>query len=273
MLARLLIAFREAFEAVLLVTIATAYLKRIGKAYLVRPLIIGGLIGVLLSIVAGLILYYIYGIAEEKALVEAIGAFVAVPVLTSVIYWMAVKGKRIKQKVELKAEEAAKKGSSISVASLGFVFVFREGIETVLFTLPLIFSDPGGTLAGVSIGTLAGLILAYLIYLGSLRMSLRKFFFVTSVLLVFIASGILGYGIHELIEYGEEVGWDLGIWAIYVYRLPIEKYHPLHDKGIIGSILAALFGYATKMELLRFMFQLTYLVVGLALVIYAYRKR
>ena len=60
-------------------------------------------------------------------------------------------------------------------ASLGFVFVFREGIETVLFTLPLIFSDPGGTLAGASVGTLAGLILAYLIYFRQSKNEFKEF--------------------------------------------------------------------------------------------------
>jgi len=57
-------------------------MKRIGKVYLVRPLIMGGLTGVLISIVAGSMLHYVYHIAGEKALVEAVGAFVAVPVLT-----------------------------------------------------------------------------------------------------------------------------------------------------------------------------------------------
>ena len=84
---------------------------------------------------------------------------------------------------------------------------------------------------------------------------------------------ILGCGIHELIEYGEDVGWSLGIWAIYIYKLLFEEGHLLHDKGVIGSILAVLFGYTTKMELLRFIFQVTYLVIGLALMIYAYRRR
>jgi len=55
----------------------------------------------------------------------------------------------------------------LPAASLGFVFVFREGIETVLFTLPLIFSDPGGTLAG--------LILAYLIYFRQSKNEFKEF--------------------------------------------------------------------------------------------------
>jgi len=55
--------------------------------------------------------------------------------------------------------------------------------------------------------------------------------------------------------------------------LPFEEGHLLHDEGVIGSILAVLFGYATKMELLRFIFQVTYSVVGLALMVYAYRRR
>jgi len=42
-------------------------MRRIGKVYLVHPLIMGGLTGMIISIVAGLMLHYVYHIAEERA--------------------------------------------------------------------------------------------------------------------------------------------------------------------------------------------------------------
>ena len=272
MFAQALISFRESFEAAILVVIVVLYLKRINKSYLIPYVILGSFIGIILSIITGISAHMLYFIAEIKEVAEAVASFVAVLVLTSVIYWMTIKGKGIKQSVEMKTEEAVRKGSLISMVSLGFIFVFREGFETVLFTLPLIFSQPVETTSGVSIGIIPSLVLAYLIFKGALKIRLKTFFFVTSILIVLIASGILGYGVHELIEYWEETGYSLGVWDEPIYELPFSEDNPLHDEGIVGSLLAIFIGYTTKMELLRFVLQFTYLVIGLSLIIYATKK-
>jgi len=88
----LLITFREAFEAILLMTILISYLKRTNQVFLVKPGYIGGLLGVVISIATGIILYLLY-ISIDLDLAEAIASFIAVPVITSVVYWMATKGK------------------------------------------------------------------------------------------------------------------------------------------------------------------------------------
>ncbi len=272
MLAQTIVSFREGFEAAIVIAVVLTYLKKTGRWSLAHPLLAGSLAGVLLSGVVGWLAYVIYFVLEAKELVEAIGAFIAVPVLTSVVYWMSIKSKEIKREIELRVEEAVKKGSMLPIAVLGLVVVFREGFETVLFILPLLFAEPLGTVAGVLLGVFTSLALAYLVFVGGMKLKMRSFFYVTSILLVLIAGGILGYGIHELLEYGEEAGWPLGIWAEPVYKLPFDEGHPLHDKGIIGSILSVFFGYAVEMELLRLLLQATYVIIALPLVLYVYRR-
>jgi len=66
---------------------------------------------------------------------------------------------------------------------------------------------------------------------------------------------------------------NLGVLAEPAYVLPMGENNPFHHKGVIGSILAALFGYTVKMEWLRAFFQFSYLAIGIALVAYTQRTK
>jgi high-affinity iron transporter len=273
MYAQMLISLRESFEAALLIVIVLSYLKRMGWERYSRYLLLGGFIGVFSSVIFGIVAYQAYLIVEERALAEAIGAFIAVPVLTSVVYWMARKGKNIKREIERDVKARVTRRGAFGIFSLGFVFVFREGFETVLFLLPLLFIEPLSTALGIWVGIIISLVISYSVFRLGVKMNIRSFFYFTSILLVLIASGILGYGVHELMEYGEEAGWDLEPWSNYVYDLGLSSDNVFHNKGVVGSILAVLIGYSTKMELIRVILQFSYLAFGIFLVVKAYSRR
>jgi len=129
------------------------------------------------------------------------------------------------------------------------------------------------TMVGILAGTLTGFMLGYMLYLGSLKIDLRKFFYITSTLLVLVAGGILGYGIHELLEYLEENNYELGVFSTYIYRLEINEDYILHEKNLLGSILAVLVGYTTKMEVLRALLQLPYQLIGSVILWRIYSKK
>jgi len=152
------------------------------------------------------------------------------------------------------------------------IVVFREGLETVLFLTPFATQNLGGTIAGLLLGLTSALILAYLIYGIGMKINLRKFFYYSSILLVFVAAGLAGYDTHELIEWAEEEGMHLGFIKEYAYNLEISKDSIFHHKGAIGSIFAVLFGYSVKVEWARIIVQFGYLIVGLYLVLKAYRR-
>lgn len=268
----MLVALREAFEAALLVAIVLLYLNRVGLRQYHKYLMIGVAVGVVASTVFGAVAYGAYLFVEDKELAEAAGAFIAVPVLTSIIYWMARKGPGIKEEIEREVRRRISISGALGMITLGIIFVFREGLETVLFILPLIFIQPLESMAGIIIGTVIAIIITYFIFVVGARINIRSFFLFTSILLIFVASGILGYGVHELIEYGEDKGWSIEPWSNTVYNLNIPRDNMLHEKNVIGGMLAVLIGYSTKMELLRLILQLSYLVVGLALIIYAYKS-
>jgi len=207
-----------------------------------------------------------------KALFEGVAAFFAVLVLSSMIYWMATKGKELKVEVERRVEAFVTRGATLALISFSFIVVFREGLETVLFLTPFLLNDAIGTLAGAFLGIVASLALAYAIFIVGMNIRIRKFFYFTSILLVLLAGGLAGYGVHELVEYAEETGVKLDWLGEYAYALDIPEDDPLHHKGVIGSTFAVMFGYTVKAEWARVIVHLVYLAIVLPLVVLIYKK-
>jgi high-affinity iron transporter len=91
---------------------------------------------------------------------------------------------------------------STAVVVMAALAVGREGLETALFfyTAAQAAGETTQPLIGFLVGIAIAVGLAYLIYRGALRINLGKFFTVTGVLLIFVAAGILAYGVHDLQE-------------------------------------------------------------------------
>ncbi|MET1127783.1 MAG: FTR1 family protein [Thermoproteota archaeon] len=262
-----LIALREALEASLIVAIVVATLNRLGRKDLLKWAWLGVASSIATGVASGAGVWLAYGAFPEKELFEAVSSFVAVAVLTTVIYWMARHGPRLASEIR---ERLGVIGTAAGVAGFVFVIVFREAFETVLITVPYLVRNPAYTVAGVAAGTAVAVGFASAMYLFGVKVNLRRFFFTTSVLLVLIASGILGYGVHELAEWMEEdMGYE-GFLVERAYDLGLPKTHVLSAKGAVGSVLAVLFGYSDSMEWMRVIAQLAYLALGLVVVLRAY---
>lgn len=274
MIGQFLLAFREALEAALITAIILAYLSRTEKKQLMRYALYGVYIAVAASLGFGAAVWLISGglSGSTKALFEGVAALLAVLILSSMIYWMASKGKELREEVERRVESIVTRGATLALASFSFIVVFREGLETVLFLTPFLIDDAAGTLVGASLGLAAALILAYVVFIVGMKINVRRFFYFTSILLVLLAAGLVGYGVHELVEYSEEVGIELSWLGDSAYDLGIPPDSPFHHKGIIGSVFAVMFGYTVKAEWIRVITHIAYLAITLPLVVWVYRK-
>jgi len=275
LIGQFLLAFREALEAALVTAIILAYLERTKKNPLSRYIWYGVYLAVVASLVSGAAIWFMYGSLSgpTKALFEGVAALFAVLVLSSMIYWMATKGKELKIEVERRVEAILTRGATLALISFSFIVVFREGLETMLFLTPFLLNDVVGTLAGAFLGIMASLAFAYAIFVVGMKINIRKFFYFTSMLLVLLAGGLASYGVHELVEYSEETGIKLGWLSQYAYVMDIPKDSPLHHNGIIGSILAVMFGYTVNAEWVRMIVHLAYLAIALPLVVLVYKKQ
>ena len=274
MIGQFLLAFREALEAALIIAIILAYLARTKRNPLIRYAWYGVYLAVAASFGFGAFIWFMYsGLSgPTKALFEGVAALFAVFVLSSMIYWMARKGKVLRKEVERRVKGIVTRGSTFALTSFSFIVVFREGLETVLFLSPFLLDDVAGTLIGAFLGVVASLVLAYIIFVVGMKINMRKFFYFTSIMLVLLAGGLTGYGVHELVEYSEDTGIELGWLGEYAYDLDISSESPFHHKGIIGSVFAVTLGYTVKAEWIRVVFHLAYLAIALPLIVWVYRK-
>jgi len=201
MLESFIITLREGVEAALVVCLALAYLRKTERADLRKTVWLGVGLAALLSVAAGVWVNVKH--VETEGRVEGILLLVSSVMVAWLVFWMWRHGKKLKQQTEEKLGKVAA-GSKLGVFLFAFLMVFREGAELVLMLLPAGLTSEG-VLGGA--GAVAGLALAVALgvafYRGTLRVDLRKFFSVTSVILLVFAFQLLAAGIHEFAEAGD----------------------------------------------------------------------
>ena len=103
--------------------------------------------------------------------------------------------------------------------------------------------------------------MGYALFVWSLKINIKKFFTITSILLIFFAAGLVAYGIHELQEAGIIPELIPHLWDLNPPVNSDGSYPILHERGYIGSILKGLFGYNGNPSLLEVVGYLLYLGV------------
>lgn len=67
------------------------------------------------------------------------------------------------------------KAHTFGMFSLVFIAVFREGIETVIFLRAASFVSESSNMIGALAGIIAAILLGYAIFLGSIKINIKKF--------------------------------------------------------------------------------------------------
>ena len=286
-MAELIIMFREVLEASLIIGILYTYLNKSGNNDSIKMVWSGVVVAVLASIVIALIFGKLaIGLKDSEAKIfEGVVMIIASIVLTTMIIWMA-RNKNISEDLKNKAKEAISSGFKYGIFTLAFVAVFREGVEIILLLWGA--GKDGINVVSSVIGALLGLAGGYAIFVQGVKFPLKQFFNITSVLLIFVAAGMLTYGVHELesggvipyyggkTEIKEDVilatrangdsktfnytienekkakKWASRIWDINPQKNSDGSYPILHDKGAIGGLIKGFFGYNGDPSLIEF---------------------
>ena len=201
-----LIILREGFEAILVLGAVVAFLIKTGHRERLRSIWVGLTLGVFASLATAVVLKTLLAaMPASRSLVEAITMLIAVVVLFSVSYWLISKVEAAKwQKfIREKVSSALEHGGGKALMLVAFLAVYREGAETALFYQALFNGGPNVGLP-LALGLLAGLaaltVIFTLFYRYGVRIPMRPFFAVTSVLLYYMAFVFMGKGIRELQE-------------------------------------------------------------------------
>jgi high-affinity iron transporter len=261
--APIIISLREGIEAALVIAIMIAYLRRSNQRDLTRYVLGGAIAAVVSSMAIAILMSMLWGTFEGPllAVFEGTVVLIAALLLTTMIVWMWHAGAGVAAEIEDSVSRRTAQNSGIGVALLAFALVLREGVELVLFTMALAIQDGSETYLGVAIGLTLAIGVGLAIHHGSLKVSLKAFFNWTSVLLVLFAAGMMAYGIHELQEAGLFLIGPLEVWNINPPQLPDGSYPLLHEKGFIGAMFKALFGYNGNPSALEVIVYIGYLVV------------
>ncbi|NOY56338.1 MAG: iron transporter [Actinobacteria bacterium] len=244
-MAGFLVMLREGVEAALIVAILLAYLVRSKQYRGVRWVWSGTAAAAGVSLVAGAVIFRTIGSLEGRAeqIAEGAVALAAVGLLTWMIFWMGSRAHLLKAHLENEAGSVLASGGMLGLAAVAFVAVLREGLESALFMISVAV---GVEAQGVQfVGGLFGLIVAvgigYLVYRGGRRIDLRLFFRITGTLIVVVAAGLIGKGIHEF----QEAGF-LPVVVEHVWTLGFLD----PSTSLFGSFAKALFGISYNPSLL-----------------------
>jgi high-affinity iron transporter len=201
-----LIILREGLEAILVVGAVVAFLIKTGHRDRLISIWWGVAWAILASAVTALVLKTLLAAAPaSREIIEGLTLLVAVAVLFSVSYWLISKVEAAKWQafIREKVNDALQHGGGRALAFVAFLAVYREGAETALFYQAL-FNEGPNVAFPLSMGIVAGFaalaVIFTLFYRFGVRIPLRPFFSVTSVLLYLMAFVFMGKGIRELQE-------------------------------------------------------------------------
>ena len=199
-----IILLREGLEALLVMVALSAFLKKAGNAAGQRWLWTGASAGVLASIVLGVAIQAFFGAIinpSNREIMEGVIGLFAAAMLVYVSYWLHSKASLggWQSYIKQRTTQAVAGGQLFGLAMLAFLAVFREGGETALFYLGMASNITNADLLiGLGLGVLLLSALGFLMVVVGVRIPMRPFFTVASVLVFYLCFKFTGTGIHAL---------------------------------------------------------------------------
>jgi high-affinity iron transporter len=253
-----LIGLREGLEAALVVSILIAFLVKSDQRAALKWVWGGVAAALLICVGIGTAIAYTIGELrfEQQEIVGGSLSIMAVCFVTWMIFWMRSTARTIAAELRGKLSDALAIGPA-AVAVMALLAVGREGLETMAFfyaNVRTAETGPDQPLIGFVVGIVVAIALGWLIYRGAIKFNLGKFFTYTGVLLVFVAAGILAYGLHDLQEAGVLPGLN---------TLAFDLSGPMPEDSWYGALLKGLLNYSAQTTVLQAIVWVLYVAVVL----------
>ena len=204
MLQTFVITLREGVEAALVIAIAVAYLKKTGRTALLSTVYQALITAVFACFIAA------WGFTKINLSADSYEGFtllLSAAFVFSMVLWMNSHGRKLKGEIETRLQKGEHGTSSGNAAGkwgvflFVFLMIFREGLETVLL-LWAVRMDTAGVLqwAGALLGIALAVLFGVSFVRGTIRVNLRQFFQMTTVILMVVVVQLTITGLHELSE-------------------------------------------------------------------------
>ncbi|NEN87361.1 FTR1 family iron permease [Paenibacillus elgii] len=199
-----MIPIREGLEALLVVGALLAFVKKSKSAKGSRWIWSGVLAGLALSGILAVIVKFVFSsgaFGTNNFLIAGWTGIFAAAMLLYMSYWLHSKSnvKQWNDYIRVKTETALSTGNVFSLALLSFLAIFREGTETVLFLVGMV-NQIGlqQLLLGIVLGIGILAVLAFLMLYVGMKLPIRPFFLVSSLIVFYLCIKFTGLGIHSL---------------------------------------------------------------------------
>jgi high-affinity iron transporter len=259
------IFLREGIEASMIVAILLAYLQRIDQRRHYRDVFSGVAAALVLTLGGGIAAYFLirhYEGSNVQTYFETATYLLAAVILTYMTFWMQLHAKGLAKELEHRSDLALTKGKRWGLGLLAFQAVGREGLETMVFTLAIIFASDRQAaspvhgkllLLGAALGLAVALSVAFAIFKLGAKLNMRRFFQVIGILLMVFAAGLLADAVENMqqlhwLDFGRHVLWN--------------TTGTISEASSFGDVLHSLLGYADRPTVLQAFVWLIYVVVS-----------
>lgn len=263
MLATLVLVFREALEAALVVGIVAAATRGVAARarWIGSGIALGVLGAILVALCAGRLADALSGSGQEWF--NAGVLFAAIAMIGWHVVWMSKHGRELAAQMQAVGRDVSSGARPLTaLMTVVAIAVLREGSEIVLFGYGL-FAN-GSSVPSLALGAVLGLAcgagLGYAIYFGLLKVPVRHFFGATNGLLVLLAAGMAASAAGFLVQADVLHAWTTPLW---------NTTWLLDDGSLTGRTLHVLTGYTARpngMQLLFYGVTLALLVAAMKLV-------
>jgi high-affinity iron transporter len=251
MLGTTIIVFREVLEAALIVGIvlaASAGARR--RGFWVFCGLAAGVVGAgIVAVFAASIAAAASGIGQE--LMNATILLLAVGMLGWHNIWMSRHGRELASTAREVGDAVIAGARPLYVlAVVVCLAVLREGSETVLFLYGIAASSgiaAGSLIAGGALGLAGGVAVGTALYLGLLRIPIRRLFTVTSWLILLLAAGMASQAAGFLVQADLLPPIGDALW---------DTSAVLTEDSVLGKTLHTLIGYVSRPDGVQVLFYL-----------------
>ena len=267
MIPTFVIFLREGIEASMIVAMLLSYLSRINKREHFRDVYLGVAAAFVLIVLGGVGAYVLikqYDGSNVQTYFETTTYLIAAGFLTWMTFWMHKHARTMAKELQSRSDLALSKGTRLGLGVLSFQAVGREGLETMVFTLAIVFASQRqaqapvhGTLLliGGALGLIVAFVIAFFIYRLGAKINLKIFFRVLGIVLMFFAAGLLADAVENL----QQLGWlSIGTHVMW------NSSGAITESSNIGDILHSMLGYADHPTIMQGVVYVTYVVVSVS---------
>lgn len=246
----LFVVWRESFEALLVIGIIYAWIKRHPDSRNGMKFLWGGVVlGLLVSILLALLIYGVFNVLDDtgQSLFIVFMEILACILIVQMVYWMNKHGSSMKSEIESGINRNAQHHNWWGAALIIAIAIAREGSEIVVFLSSFIMSLNATNASEFAMEVGGGILIAgltlYIFLLTNRIVSWKIFFKVTGVILLFLALSLLLKGVEEIANLLIEYDYSIPEFLIYPAW---DTTALLDDSNIAGNFISSFFAYRSQ---------------------------